>query len=99
MLCSMEIEGYLRESDHGAREGVQDKWLLAPLGHRGDMFETAEERSKNGIGGIGRLMRIRHNGQGGVDCRRRHLHLPCPFYCGVVIFMVIGMLTHKETNP
>jgi len=33
MLCSVEIEGYLRESDHGAREGVQDKWLLAPLGH------------------------------------------------------------------
>jgi len=32
-----------------------------------------------------------------VDCR--HLHLPCPFYCGVVVFMVIGISTHKETNP
>jgi len=62
MLCSAEIKGCLRESDHGAREGVQDKWLLAPLGHRGDMFETAEERSKNGIGGIGRLTRIRYSG-------------------------------------
>jgi len=50
MLCNAEIEGYLRESNHGVREGVQDKQLLAPLGHRGDMFETAEERSKNGYG-------------------------------------------------
>jgi len=50
MLCSVEIKGYLRESDHGAREGVQDKRLMAPLGHRGDMFETAEERIKNGHG-------------------------------------------------
>ncbi len=50
MLCNAEIEGYLRESNHGAREGVQDKQLPAPLGHRGDMFETAEERSKNGHG-------------------------------------------------
>jgi len=90
MLCSVEIEGYLRESDHGAREGVQDKWLLAPLGHRGDMFETAEERSKNGI---------RDLRESGIAADCRHLHLPCPFYCGVGVFMVIGMLTHKETNP
>jgi len=49
MLCSAEIEGYLRESNHGAREGVQDKWLLAPLGHRGDMLRQQRRGARMGM--------------------------------------------------